>query len=126
MGNQLAGPDRVENTETLHGLPKLSTEEALEIRNRVLREFPDLPRSLKTIIAERLVLLARRLKAAQERLRRAKERGAEDEISEAEADVHIRKFILLVDPLTNQISAQIKIEREQAEINRIATMLADL
>lgn len=123
MGNRLAGPDRFESTETLHGLPKLSTEEALEIRNRVLREFHDLSRGLKTIIAERLVLLARKLKAAQERLRKAR---AADEIEEAEFGTFCWKLALDVDPYPDTILSQIKIEREQAETRKIAAMLADI
>lgn len=126
MGNQLTRPDKLHGTRIVGRLPQLSREEALHIRDQVLHDYGDLSRGLKTIIAEELVLMTRKLKAAQEELNLAHRRNDQAGIKEARTKVLGIELEFAMGPLSSNVIVQIKIEREQAETNRIAKLLADI
>lgn len=106
-------------------LPELTRDEALRIKYRVLKEWPDLSRGLKTIIADRIVDLTRRLKAAEQKQRKAQVRRDEEAMQEARAEI-VGLKLALIDPVTSQIDGQIGIEREQKRTQRVVEKLANL
>jgi hypothetical protein len=108
-----------ERQPVVNSLPQLTREEALAIRDQVNLKFGDLSKELKTIIAERLVLLTRKLKDAQARLKK----NPRDE--QAQKDEFDYAFIL-IDPLTTSMIGQIEIEREQRRFNELIKLLEEM